>query len=356
MFSWAPFSIENSVLMLPWARTRNRRWRNETSFRSPVNRPRTAIAKSSLADALPDAAVLDEVAERPAVPFLGALRGPRRLERDLLGHPVDLGLRQRDRGDRERADLRDEPGVPADASTVDEQVRALDVRLVRRDADLGREREHRVVLRPEPRTTAVDGRAVGELLGPDPAADPVPGLEHDDGLARPGVSRRAAVSPAYPAPTTHTSASTRSGIGRNRTHSLPGRVAELAGEGGPDVGVVTGEEAVAPFGRDRLQPADRLDARLVRDADRLADGQLVVDVLLQVSGIEREHVAAATDRVVQVHDEALVAGSVAGGQHRGDARRDLRVAARDLPVDRGVVDVHPVDRRRSGSGCFADSA
>ena len=106
--------------------------------------------------------------------------------------------------DRERADLRDEPGVAARAPLVDEEVRALHPRLVRGDADLAREAEDRVVLRAEPRAAAIDGRAVGEVLRPDPAADAVARLEHDDRLPA-LVSRRAAVSPAYPAPTTQTS-------------------------------------------------------------------------------------------------------------------------------------------------------
>ena len=33
--------------MLPCARTRKSKWRNDTSLRSPVNRPRTAISKRS---------------------------------------------------------------------------------------------------------------------------------------------------------------------------------------------------------------------------------------------------------------------------------------------------------------------
>ena len=49
MFSWAPFSMEKRVSMLPWPRTRNSRWRNDVSFKSPVNRPRTAISKRSRA-------------------------------------------------------------------------------------------------------------------------------------------------------------------------------------------------------------------------------------------------------------------------------------------------------------------
>ena len=49
MFSCEPSSIENSVLMLPCARTRNSRCSNDTSFRSPVISPRTAVSNRSRA-------------------------------------------------------------------------------------------------------------------------------------------------------------------------------------------------------------------------------------------------------------------------------------------------------------------
>ncbi len=49
MFSCAPFSIENSVLMLPWACTRKSRSRYDTWSRSVANNPRTAISNRSRA-------------------------------------------------------------------------------------------------------------------------------------------------------------------------------------------------------------------------------------------------------------------------------------------------------------------
>ena len=64
------------------------------------------------------------------------------------------------------------------------------------------------MVRRDPTAAPIDRRAVGEQLGPDPAADPVARL--DTTTERPAwLSRRAAVNPAYPAPTTQTSASMR---------------------------------------------------------------------------------------------------------------------------------------------------
>src|SRR5207244_1491892 len=97
-------------------------------------------------------------------------RGPRRVERDLLRDPVELPLRAGDGQHGQRAYLRDEPGVATDAVAVDEQVRALRPRLVRADADFRGERVDAIVVRRQPRATAVDRRAVGEGRSPDAAA------------------------------------------------------------------------------------------------------------------------------------------------------------------------------------------
>ena len=107
-FSWAPFSIENRWLMLPCARTRNSRCRNDVSSSPPVNSPRTAISKRSAPMPFLMPAVLDEVGHRALVPLRGARRSPGRVDRDLLRQPVDLRLCSRDREHRERADLRDQ--------------------------------------------------------------------------------------------------------------------------------------------------------------------------------------------------------------------------------------------------------
>ena len=199
MFSCAPPSIENSVLMLPCARARNSRWSSDVSFRSPVNRPRTAISNRSRATGGPDAGALEPPRHRTRVPLRSTLRRPRRVDRDVLGHPIDLRLRQRDGDDRERADLGDQARVPACAPAVDEQVGALDPGLVGGDADLAREPEDRVVRGAQPRAAAVDWRTVGQVVGPDPTADAVTCLDDDHraaALAQPSGGRE----PGVPGP------------------------------------------------------------------------------------------------------------------------------------------------------------
>ncbi len=160
-----------------------------------------------------DPRTLEPPGDRARVPLRGALRRPRRVERDLLRHPIELHLRQRDRDDGERADLRDEAGVAADAVVVDEEVRALHPRLVGRHAHLRREAEDRVVLRR--RATRHRGRPANRRRAaasrPDRRRGRAPRARRP--ILPAWTSRRAAVSPAYPAPTTHTSASMRSGIG-----------------------------------------------------------------------------------------------------------------------------------------------
>ncbi len=44
--------MAKSVLMLPWARTRKRRFKSDVSSRFPVNKPRTAISNRSRAMAV----------------------------------------------------------------------------------------------------------------------------------------------------------------------------------------------------------------------------------------------------------------------------------------------------------------
>ena len=185
MFSCAPPSIENSVLMLPCPRTRNSRWRNDTSFRSPVNRPRTAISNRSRpmpgrGSRTARATQATERESHSAARFAvhGASSGT------LLRHPVDASIcASAMRDDRERADLRDEPGVATRASAVDEEVRALRPRSCRSCTPTSsREPEDRVVLRRRATRRRGRRRAVGEVVRPDPAADAVARLEHDDRL------------------------------------------------------------------------------------------------------------------------------------------------------------------------------
>src|SRR5207302_127126 len=62
------------------------------------------------------------------------------------------------------------------------EVGALHPRLVRGHPDLSCEPEDRIVLGPQPRASAVDRRAVGQVMGPDPTPDAVARLEDDDRL------------------------------------------------------------------------------------------------------------------------------------------------------------------------------
>ncbi len=179
-FSCVPFSIEKSTLRPPWARTSQSRWRNEMSSRLPVMSPEIALSKSSRATPSSHARPPEPVGDGTGIPFGGARRGPRLVERHLLREVVDPALRLDDRRHRDRADLRDQAGVAAHPGAVDEQVRARDVRLVRGRADFGREPEDGVVLRCEPRTAAVHQDLVVDERGPDPTADPVARLQHRD--------------------------------------------------------------------------------------------------------------------------------------------------------------------------------
>ena len=118
--------------------------------------------------------------------------------------------------------------------------------------------------------------------------------------------------------------------------------AHLGGEGGPDVGVVARDHAVAPLGADGLESPDGLD-RLVVAGRRGTGCDLVVEVLLQVGGVEGEDEAVA---VGQVDDEALVADGVAVGGDGGEARCQLDVAVGQAPVDAVVVEVAAEHGRR----------
>jgi hypothetical protein len=138
-------------------------------------------------DARPHTATLQPPRDRARVPLGRALRGPRSVDRELLRHPVELGIRPGEGENGERTDLRDQSGVPACTSAADEEVRAFRVRLVRRDAVLTCERVHRIVSGSEERAAAIDGRAAVQLLGPDPAPDTVAGLTNHDGL--PGLTQ-----------------------------------------------------------------------------------------------------------------------------------------------------------------------
>ena len=209
MFSCAPFSIENSVSMLPCAWARYSRWRSDTfgqvGRHQAAHRRLEEIARELRADP----GFREPRRDRARVPLGRARRGPRRVERDLRGHPVELPLRARERQHREWADLRDQSGVAARASPAHQEMGALHPRLVGGRRPTLSRGEDRVVLRAEPCAAAIDGRAVRERVRPDPAADPIARLEDDDGpsgLAQSMRRREARV----PGPTTQTSASMRS--------------------------------------------------------------------------------------------------------------------------------------------------
>ena len=127
-----------------------------------------------------DPGALEVGADRVRVPLGGAAGRPRLVEREGPGQPVDLPLGPGDAEHGQRADLRDEPGVPAGPTAADEEVGALHPRLVGRDPELAGQPEDGVVLGCEPRAAAVHRRPVPERLGPDATAHPVAGLEHDD--------------------------------------------------------------------------------------------------------------------------------------------------------------------------------
>src|ERR1700761_4118813 len=118
---------------------------------------------------------------------------------------------------------------------------------------------------------------------------------------------------------------------------------QFGGEGGPGDRVVAGDDAVAAGGGQGLELADGDHGDLGLDVDEAADGQFFLDVDGEIGGVEGEDQAATTDRLVEVDDEALVAGGVADGEDRGDAGGDLGVAVGLAPVQAGVVVVDAED-------------
>ena len=182
--------------MLPWPRTRVSRCSSETSFRSPVIKPAHRHLEQVTGDVGADPGALQPRRHRSRVPLRGVLRRPRRFDRDVLGHPIDLQLRERDRDDRERADLRDEARVAASSLLIDEQVRTLHPRLVGRDTDLAGEPKDCVVLWAEPRSTTIDRpiHRTGVASRCGHRHDRAPRARRP--TCRSGVSRRAAVRPA----------------------------------------------------------------------------------------------------------------------------------------------------------------
>jgi hypothetical protein len=96
-------------------------------------------------------------------------------------------------------------------------------------------------------------------------------------------------------------------------------------------------QAVPAFGRDPLEPADRLDRLGGIHSNGATDGQFVLDVLGQVGGVEGEDETAAAHRIVEPHHKALVPGSVSGLGHDADRdgeQKQLQVLARLAQVRR----------------------
>ena len=133
-------------------------------------------------DGGPDPGALEPPSHRARIPLIGAPRHPWGVNGDVLRHPIELHLRQRDRDDRKWTDLGNEAPVTARSSLADEEVSALHPCLVRGRPHLPREPEDRIVPGAQPRASAVDRRAIGQAVGPDPAPDAIARLEDDDRL------------------------------------------------------------------------------------------------------------------------------------------------------------------------------
>ncbi len=86
-----------------------------------------------------------------------------------------------------------------------------------------------------------------------------------------------------------------------------------------------------------------------------AHGQLVVDVLRQVGGVEGEHQAPSPHRLVEVDDEALVPRRVSGGEHGRDAGGELGVPVGQVPLDGRVVEVDAEDGVVLGRGMVGEA-
>src|ERR1700722_5550626 len=112
---------------------------------------------------------------------------------------------------------------------------------------------------------------------------------------------------------------------------------QLTRQLGPHKRVMPRYEGVAARRRQPLQATDRLNGALWGHTAPPADRELVLDVLRQVRGVEREDQTATADRLVEVDDKALMSRRVSGGEHRGDAGRDLAVALGQMPLDGRVV-------------------
>ena len=193
----APPSIENRVSMLPWAWARKSRSSSDTSARSPVNRPRTAVSNRSRASAVRHARPRHPVGDGLLVPLVGPLGRPRRLDRHGAGHLVDPPVGPDEGQDGQRADLGDQAGV------------AVGLRLAR---PAGGRRRRGSCRCSTPNSSASPNITswYGRQPGPAPvdrqcrrrgswsrcAHRPGPGPRARPPIGRPGAAASAAVSPA----------------------------------------------------------------------------------------------------------------------------------------------------------------
>ena len=127
-------------------------------------------------------------------------------------------------------------------------------------------------------------------------------------------------------------------------------VVEVAGQLRPHMRIVARDQLIALLFGQPLELADRFDGFLGRHADVAADRQLVLDVLGEIGGVEREHEPVTTHRLVEFDDETLVPRRVPVGRDRRDARGDLGFAVGQPPLDARVVEVDADDRVVLGLG------
>jgi hypothetical protein len=124
--------------------------------------------------------------ERLRVEPLRPARLPRRVERDSLGHALELRLRLEQVGDHVRGELGPVAGVAVDGPGQLEDVLALDVGRVRVDPNRARQRGQPVLGRADPLAADLDDLAVAEFVVERPAAGAVARLEDHHRRARGG--------------------------------------------------------------------------------------------------------------------------------------------------------------------------
>ena len=127
---------------------------------------------------------LDPLRGAAGVPGLRPTRRPGLLERHALRHRVEPRHPERQAGERDRIDGRDQAAEALHRVPPREDGLALVPRGIGRDAQLGCERIGVILSGAEPGAADVDGGAVGRGAGPDSARHAVARLEHDHRRAR----------------------------------------------------------------------------------------------------------------------------------------------------------------------------